>query len=828
MKPEGIYQFGEFQIDVAARTLRRDEEPVALNRRAFDVLLYLIQNPGRILTRDELLKNVWPDSFVDENSLAQSISALRRALGEKPGDNSYILTLPGRGYQFVSPVRAAVTENPTSGSENGIEADDSPGQVLLQQRTIRTSVVVEKEELVRLPGSRRSWTIGGTGAVALVLVTSAVIGYVAHRRSARGLTEKDTVVLADFANSTGDPVFDDTLKTALGVALNQSPFLNVLSDRKVAATLRLMSRPVGTKLTPEVIRDVCQRSGSKAYIAGSIASLGKQYIVTVEAVNCDTGDTLAQYQETASSKEKVLSALSGATSKLRAQLGESLATVAKYDVPLPQATTASLDALKAFTLAARAMRGKDPAAAIPYSEQAIELDPDFAMAYVQLGATYYTLNEVNRANEYYARAFQLRERASEGERLAIAATYYGFVSGELDKAARTFKDLTEIHPRDIHAYNGLVLVYEQLGQYEKASEAARALLQLDPDYVYAYTNLSMAEMALQHLDEADRIISQAHTRKLDDYLLRTHLYALSFLHSDSEGMAGQQRWLTSQPQYENYGLALASDSEAYAGHLRRSRDLTREAVDSATRAENHDGAAVYQANFAILQAAYGNAPEAIQAAAQASRIAPEDRGVEAEAALAYAMAGDSPRAESLAKDLKRRFSLDAQMQSIWLPAINAQIALKRRDVRPSANDLQGASPLEYGNIPFVNNTSCLYLTYVRGQAYLSASQGRAAASEFQKILDHNGMVWNCWTGALAHLGLARANALESRTSPGSEADPARLRALAAYKDFSLYGRTPTRTYRSCNRPRQSTQNSRPTGTREPVGSASSTSFMRKG
>jgi eukaryotic-like serine/threonine-protein kinase len=514
---------------------------------------------------------------VDENSLAQSVSALRRALGEKPGDNNYIVTLPGRGYQFVLPVRIVASQSPGVIPDSGTAAADGPNPVVLQQHTITTTLTVEKKEQFEQLSSRRSWAMVGTGALLLILVSLAV-DYVVNVRSAHRLTEKDTVVLADFANRTGDPIFDETLKTALSVALNQSPFLNVLSDRKVAATLRLMSRPPGAKLTPDVVRDVCQRSGSKAYIAGSIASLGSQYILTVEAVNCETGDTLAQYEATASAKENVLVALSGAASKLRAQLGESLATVTRYDVPLPQATTPSLEALKAFSLAERAMRGKDPAAALPYSQHAIELDPDFAMAYVQLGATYYTLNQVDRANEYYAKAFQLRERASEGEKLAIAATYYGFVSRQLDKAAQTFEEVIEIHPRHIQAFNGLALVYEQLGQYEKSAEAARSILKLDSGNVYAYTNLTMSELALQRFDQARQVILQAHARKLDDYLLRADLYALAFLKGDSNGMAEQQQWLRSQSLYENYGLALAADTEAYAGHAKRARDLIREAV----------------------------------------------------------------------------------------------------------------------------------------------------------------------------------------------------------------------------------------------------------
>jgi DNA-binding winged helix-turn-helix (wHTH) protein/tetratricopeptide (TPR) repeat protein len=780
MKTAGIFGFGEFRVDALTRTLRREEEIVTLNRRAFDVLLYLVQNPGKVVSRDELLKNVWSDAIVDENSLAQSISTLRRSLEEKPGDNSYIVTLPGRGYQFVSPVTMVAAESPIAVADGAIAA---PNQLFLQQHTVRTSVIIEEKKQLRPPVSRSSRAMIGTGVLLLVIVALAVVGYVVHLRSARQLTEKDTLVLADFANSTGDPVFDDTLKTGLSVALNQSPFLNVLSDHKVSATLRLMSLPAGTKLTPDVVRDLCQRAGSKAYIAGSIASLGSQYVVTVHAVNCQSGDTLAEEQATAPAKEKVLDALSGATSKVRAELGESLATVKKYDVPLDHATTPSLDALKAYSLAEKAMAGKDPATALPYSQRAIELDPNFAMAYAQVGGTYYTLDETSRSNEYYSKAFQLRDHVSEWEKLVIAASYYGYASGQLDKAAQTFEEVTRIYPRGTLAYNGLAVLYEQLGQYEKSTEAAHTLLQMDPDDAFAYTNLANSGLALQRFDEVRQIIQRAQTRKLDDYLMRADLYALAFLGADENGLAEQEQWFASQPLYENYGLALASDTESYAGHVRKARELTKEAIDSAIRADNKEGGAVYQTNFAVQQAAYGNASEARQAATESLRLAPASPGVAAEAALAFAMAGDTTRAKSLTQDLEKHFPLDTQMQSLWLPAIEAQLALDAKNPASALNTLQAASSIELGTIPFVNNLSCLYLTYVRGDANLAAGQGAAAAAEFQKILDHNGIVWNCWTGAMARLGVARANALEAKSLRGADSDAARIRALAAYKDF---------------------------------------------
>ncbi len=603
-----------------------------------------------------------------------------------------------------------------------------------------------------------------------------------RRKSATALTEKDTIVLADFANSTGDPVFDDTLKTALNVSLRQSPFLNVLSDSEVAKTLQQMTRPASTKLTPEVARELCQRAGSKAYLAGSIGSLGSEYVLELKAVNCQSGDTLAQEQMTAASKEKVLDALGEAATKLRGELGESLATVQKFDVPLFQATTSSLEALKAYSLARKANNEKGAAAALRYDQRAIELDPNFAMGYRAVGTDYSNLGEVGRASEYYTKAFQLREHASEREKLTIAAFYYLNVTGELDKAAQTYQEAIESYPRTALGYNYLGIVYGAQGQYEKAAEITRQAVRLAPDSGLVYANLANFTLALQRFDEARQIIHEAQARKLDDFVLHSALYALAFLGADSAAMAEQQQWFAGKPE-ENFGLALASDTEAYGGHVSKARELTKRAVDSAVRADNKENGAIWQANAALQQAAYGNAAEARQSAAEALKLAPASQGVEVEAALAFAMAGDTARAESLAQDLGKRFPLDTQMQSLWLPAIQAQLALNKKNPAAALNTLQAASPIELGQIGFVANISCLYHVYVRGEAYLAAGQGSAAAAEFQKILDHSGIVWNCWTGALAHLGVARANALQARTSQGADADAARVRALAAYKDF---------------------------------------------
>jgi serine/threonine protein kinase len=619
--------------------------------------------------------------------------------------------------------------------------------------------------------------------VAVVAVVLAVGAWLYFARRAQALTEKDTIVLTDFANSTGDAIFDDTLKTALDVSLHQSPFLNVLSDRDVAETLQQMTRPASTKLTPELARELCQRARSKAYIAGAIGSLGSKYVLELKAVNCRSGGTLAEEQVTAASKEKVLDTLGQAASKLRGELGESLATVQKLDVPLEQATTSSLEALKALSLGRKANIEKGHAAALPYYQRAIELDPNFAEGYQALSYDYFNLGEVGRASEYETRAFQLREHASEREKLGIAGTYYLNVTGELDKSVQTWQEYMESYPRDLLAYDNLATLSNLQGQYEKAEEIEKRMSRLAPNLGLAYQNLANDALALQRLDEARQIAHEGQTQMANDFILRNALYALAFLDADSAAMAEQQKWYAGKQEYENYGLALASDTEAYAGHLAKARELTKRAVESAIRADNKEDGAIWQANAALQQAAYGNPAEARPSAAEALKLAPASPGVEAEAALAFAMAGDTARAESLAQDLNKRFPLGAQMQSLWLRAIQSQLALDRKNPAAAVTALQPDSAIELGQIQFVNNISCLYPVYVRGEAYLAAGQGKPAAAEFQKILDHSGIVWNCWTGALAHLGVARANALQSRTSQGADSDAARVRALAAYKDF---------------------------------------------
>ena len=796
METPAKYRFGRFELQTDARELFKSGTRVKLRGQPYLILEVLLSRAGQVVTREEIREKLWPDGrFVDfEHGLNTSVKKLRQVLCDAAEKPRYIETLPRLGYRFVAPVEVVREATRPSAKAPAFSAEEL-GQAIMGAAGIDpedgrvgeewggTAAKVEREQPINLTGPRRSmalrWLLA-TGLIVL-LVGAAYVGglrfYRAHQT--KRLTDKDTIVLANFANSTGDAVFDDTLKTALTVSLQQSPFLRVLPDNKVAATLELMTRPANTKLMPDVIRELCQRAGSKAYVEGGIGSLGSEYVLDLKAVNCQSGDVLAQEQATAASKEKVLDALGEAASKLRSELGESLATVQKLDVSLEQATTSSLEALQEYSLGSKSSLKEGPSAALPYHQRAIKLDPSFAMAYVALGNDYYALGELGRAREYRSKAFELREHASEEEKLHINAHYYETVTGELNEAAQTYQEWIASYPRSSSAYTNLCNLYNELGQYEKATEACHESFRLGSEW--AYVQLVNSLLALHHFDEAQQLVQQAQARKLDNFILHNALYALGFLKADSTSMAEQQHWFAGKPE-ENMGLSLASDTDAYGGHLDKARVWTKRAVDSAMRGDSKEVAAIWLENSGLREAAFGNATDARQEAAQGLKLHPASQSVELEAALALAMAGEAAQAESLAGDLNKRFPLDTQIQALWLPAIRAQLALDGNDPTRALSSLQ-ATAVELGQIAFVANLSCLYHTYIHGEAYLAAGEGKEASAEFQKILDHSGIVWNCWTGALAHLGVARANALQARTSKGADADLARSRALVAYKDF---------------------------------------------
>jgi serine/threonine protein kinase/tetratricopeptide (TPR) repeat protein len=541
-----------------------------------------------------------------------SADTLSAILNEEPSEISQVTANVPPALQRV--VHRCLEKNPEQRFQSAADVAFALDAMSDSGASVHSAIAEETET-----GTRKRWTAVVSAAV-VVLALSVGLYYYSHRRPK--LTDKDTIVLADFANSTGDSIFDDTLKTALSISLRQSPFLNVLSDSQVAKTLKLMTRPASTKLTPEVAGELCQRAGSKAYVAGSIGNLGGEYVVELKAANCQNGDTLAEEQLTAKSKEKVLDALGKGASRLRGELGESLTVVQKFDVPLEQATTSSLEALRAYSLGVKATNEKGVPAALPYDRHAIEIDPNFAMGYRAVAYDYENLNEQARSKEYFTKAFQLREHASEREKLAITANYYSNVTGELDKAAETYQDMIDSYPRESGAYGNLGIVCTKQARYEKAVEVLKKAMSLAPDRPGNYGNLINAAIALQRFDETRQVLHDAHVRRLDDdFIMHSTLYALAFLAADATAMAEQQRWYAGKPE-ENFGLALAADTEAYAGHLGKARELTKRAADSAVRADISESGAIWQANAAVGQAAYGVPAEARQSAARALKLAP--------------------------------------------------------------------------------------------------------------------------------------------------------------------------------------------------------------
>ena len=613
-------------------------------------------------------------------------------------------------------------------------------------------------------GAAKVWNIAVPVLVVALLVACGLY-YHSHRQS-KPLTDKDTVVLSDFDNKTGDSVFDDTLKQGLSVQLEQSPFLDLLSERKVNETLKRMGLSAGDRLTPDVTREVCQRTGSKAMLTGSIASLGSQYVIGLKAANCTTGDLLAEAQEQAAGKEAVLKALDKAAVSLRGKLGESLSSVQKYATPVEDATTPSLEALKAYSLGRKMFFAKGNIASLPFLKRAVELDPNFAIAYRALSAVYGNLNQPERQAENIRKAYQLREKVSERERFYIEANYYWTGTGELEKAVPAYELWRQTYPRDYALYVHLGAIYRTLGNLEKALEEAREAMRLEPNSVLNYEVLGADYLNLDRLEEADTVLKQAEERKLESEGLLAVRYRLAFVKSDTAQMAKLSSAAAGKPGTEDLLLASQADTEAWYGRLQTARELTRRAMASAELNDAKETAAAYQSQAALREVEFGNREQAREDAQAAIKLAP-NREVQTIAALALARAGDMATAEKLAAELDKKFPVDTLVQRYRLPAIRAAVALQRNDPNQAVELLQVASAIELGD------ARNLLPIYLRGQAYLTLDDGNRAAVEFQKFIDHRGLVGNFPWGALAQLQLARAYVL-SRD---------KTKAKTAYQDF---------------------------------------------
>jgi serine/threonine protein kinase len=618
----------------------------------------------------------------------------------------------------------------------------------------------------------RWWTIFGA---AILLIGLVLVARLFYPHKVHALTDKDTIVLADFTNSTGDPVFDGTLRQGMMVQLEQSPFLSMVTDERIQKTLTLMGQPGDTKLTPAIARELCQRTASAAVLDGSIASLGSQYVLGLRAVDCRTGESIDAEQAQAARKEDVLNALSQVASRLRGRLGESLATVKEHDTPLVEAATPSLEALKAYSAALKLHFSSNSSGPQPLYKRAIELDPNFAMAYAMLGHTYGELGESDLSAEYLGKAYALRDHASDAEKFFIAVSYDIRATGNLEDARQTIEAWAQAYPRGAQAPGLLAaFVYPVFGKYEKSIEEGEKGIKLDPDFSFPYFNLASIYICLDRLGDAEKALERASERKLDISDSSAVRYNIAFQKSDEAEMERVVATSRAKSEPDSGLLNNEAFAMAYSGYLQRARDLSQRAVDVAQQSGQRERAAGFEAGAALREAFVQNAPEATRRAAAALELS-KDREVEYGAAFALALTGDSARAQALTDDLEKRFSGDTCVKFEYVPELRALLALNRNDPAKAVELLQVAAPYELGTprSSFHAIYGVLYPIYVRGEAYLALHQGTQAAAEFQKILDHPGIAYSDPVGALARLQIGRAYAMS-----GDQA-----KAKAAYQDF---------------------------------------------
>jgi len=623
------------------------------------------------------------------------------------------------------------------------------------------------------PFATRKWKLIVPAAATLLLLASAGTYFYLHRSPK--LTATDTIVLADFTNTTGDSVFDGTLRQGMTVQLEQSPFLSLISDERIQKTLVLMNQPADAHLTPALGREICQRTGSAAVLDGSIAPLGSQYVLGLRALECASGKLLDAEQMQVAHKEDVLDALGKIASRFRTRVGESLATVQQHDTPLEEATTPSLEALKAYSAGWKLATTTGSSAGMPLLKRATEIDPQFAMAHAMLGRVYADIGELALATDSTNKAYELRNRASDRERFFIVASRDTVVTGNLERAEQTCEAWAQTYPRDVNAAGFLSgMIYPVLAKYTEAIDTARRSVEDDPDASFPYNNLAFAYLSLDRLEDAETTLDQAAAHGLDrpDFLVTR--YQIAFLKRDAAGMAREAALAPKQPGAEDMMAAQESFALAYAGKVREAGAKSQRAVTAAGQAGQWERASTFEDGVALREGFFGNQAAARQAAEAALSFSKE-RDPQYGAAFALALAGDTANAQKFAGDLERRFPEDTEVKLNYLPALRALIDLNRNDPAKAIQALEVGRPYELGSPTsgFPGFFGLLYPIYVRGLAYLALHRGAEAASEFQKILDRRGLVIDDPIGALAHLQLGRAYAMAG--------DPAKART--AYSDF---------------------------------------------
>ena len=749
-----IYEFGPFTVDPQRELLLRKGEPVALTPKAFQILLVLLRRAQEIVTKDELMQAVWPDTFVEEANLSRNIFLLRKALGETPQDHRYIVTIPGRGYRFT---------------ESALRLPDPDISLVAASRS---NVEIELVERKRWP-----W-------VALALVAIAAIGVGVWRLSLhRGpvLTERDTVLLGDFANSTGDSVFDETLRQGLRVQLSQSPFLSLISDDRIQQNLRMMGRPADTKLTPDVAREICQRTGSAAVLGGSIVTLGGGYVVSLNARNCRSGDDLADEQMQVGRKEDVLNALGRLATDLRQRLGESLPTVERYSRPLEQATTPSLEALKAYSSGVRVSFTSGEVAGIPLLERAVSIDPKFALAHAHLGLWYSGLDESELGAASTSRAYALRDNVTEPERYFITAMYQRDVTGNLEASRQTLELWAQAYPRDVYMHSLLSGFTSQgTGRYELSIEEAKSSIALDPDFTPAYVNWAFSDLYLDRLDDIATVLQKASERKVQTPELVMLSYFAALLKNDPTGVQRAIDASKDTPGADDWMAFSQSLVMARCGWIRAASEMSRRAIEMALQSKHRARAATFMAGQAVWQGFFGDRAGAVRTARAALQLS-KARDVEFAAAFAFGLAGETGQLRALAQDLEKRFPEDTSVQSNYLPALQALLALHDSHPEKAIDLLQKCVPHEFDvtALDFNDFFGGLYPIYVRGEALAMMHRDREAAAEFEKILAHRGLLAADPLAAVVTLHMARAYA---RAGDAQKAKPAYESFLASWKD----------------------------------------------
>lgn len=747
-KIKQLYEFGPFRVDPAKELLLRDRETVPLAPKAFQILLVLIRHSREVVTKDDLMKNVWPDTFVEEANLSRNIFLLRKALGETPRDHQYIITVPGRGYRFADDVQLV------------------PEQELSIVAASHAKVQVEISETSK-------WRWVAVAGALVVVVAAALFRFLPKR--APLLTEKDTVVLAGLANSTGDPVFDGTLRQGLSVQLSQSPFLGLISDERIQQALRFMGKAPREHLTPEVAREICERTGSTVVLDGSIATLGNQYVLGLKAVNCHSGEVLDEEQVQAARKEDVLNALSQIASSFRTKVGESLATIQKHNTPLQEATTSSLEALKEYSLGWEVHHSQGPAAAIPFLKRAVEIDPNFAAAHAMLALLYGHTGESGLATQTMRRAYELRNHASDEERFFIDAYYEGRATGNQERAQQACEEWERTYPRDIRPHQFLAgFIYPGLARHEKAVREAQEAIRLDPNEAISYQLLGGDQLYLNEVDAAENTLRYASNRKLDIPDLLILRYDLAFVRNDEAEMGRVAALAQETSDAEDWTAQHQAFVLAYHGRMQDAMRMSRHATDLAQQTRHSERAALFATPPALWQALFGNTSEAKRGALAALGQS-SAREVRYGAALALAFSRDSSRAESLANALEKELPEDTSVKFSYLPSVRAALALNHNEPEKAVELLQVAVPYELAapRSTLQGFFGALYPAYVQGLAYLAAHDGTQAATEFQKVLDHRGLVISDPIGALAHLQLGRAYAMVGDNN----------NAKSAYEDF---------------------------------------------